>query len=68
MFSFFFYLGLTLKKDGATINNEDRKESKIRKNAKIYQILLFLESSSKDRVLKKLQFGNFGVKIFLTCS
>ena len=44
------------------------EEPKIRKNAKIYQILLLLESSSKDRVLKKLQFGNFGVKIFLTCS
>ena len=28
-------IGLTLTKDGTTINNEDRKESQMRKNAKI---------------------------------
>ena len=39
LFSLIVYLGLTLAEDGATINNEDRKESDTRKNAKIYLIL-----------------------------
>ena len=39
LFSLIVYLGLTLAEDGATINNEDRKESETRKNANIYLIL-----------------------------
>ena len=39
LFSLIVHLGLTLIEDGAAINNEDRKESYIRKNCKIYPIL-----------------------------
>ena len=40
---------LTLTEDGATINNEHRKESEISKNAKMHPILYVLRSYSKNQ-------------------
>ena len=37
------------EEDGTSIDNEDRKESQIRKNAKIYSIFQSLKSSRKNQ-------------------
>ena len=37
------------EEDGTSINSEDTKEFQIRKNAKVYSILLLLKSSRKNQ-------------------
>ena len=52
-----FNLSMFTEEDGTNINNEDRKELQIRKNAKIYPIFQPLKSSRKSvfvlRALRK---------------
>ena len=66
LFSLIVYLGLTLAEDGATINNEDRKESDTRKNLPYFVTFKELQQKSAFLKIKAQAFeaGDF-LSIFL---